>query len=140
VLDTSLSNEIVVITGIPGSGKSTLVQKRFPKYKRINLDSLQSRSREEIAITEALNNKESIVIDNTNTTRRSRQRYIEFATSFGVPIKSIYIRCPVAVALKRNESRRGKEQVPPHVVKFYNRKLEPPSPDEGFYSCEVIDC
>lgn len=130
---------MIVITGIPGSGKSTLVRKRFGTYKRINLDKVKSRSREENEILKALNNNENIVVDNTNTTRKARKRYLDLAKSFGVPVKSVYLRCPLDVALKRNESRKGEEQVPSFVVKFYNRKLEMPSLDEGFDSCETID-
>lgn len=130
---------MIVITGIPASGKSTLVRQRFGTYKRINLDKVKSRSREENEILKALNNNENIVVDNTNTTKKARKRYLDFAKSFGVPIRSVYLRCPLDVALKRNESRKGKEQVPSFVVKFYNRKLEVPSLEEGFDSCETID-
>jgi predicted kinase len=128
-----------VITGIPGSGKTTIANKRFQTYKRINLDTLKSRSREETEIIKALCNRENIVIDNTNTTKRSRKRYLDFAKPFGVPVRSVYLRCPLDLALKRNELRKGGEQVPSYVVKFYNKKLEPPTLDEGFDSCEVID-
>ena len=130
---------MIVITGIPGSGKSTLVMKRFGTYRRINLDTVKSRSREENEILKALNNNEDIVIDNTNTTRKARKRYLDLAKSFGVPVRSVYLRCPLDLALKRNESRKDEEQVPSYVVKFYNRKLEVPSLEEGFDSCEIID-
>ncbi len=134
-----MPNEIVVLTGVPGSGKSTLAKKRFGTYMRINLDTLKSRSREEAEILRALENRVSIVIDNTNTTRRSRKRYLDIGKAFGVPIRSIYLRSPLDLALKRNASRNGKEQVPSHVVRFYYKKLEPPDLDEGFDSYEVID-
>ena len=103
------------------------------------MDTLKSRSREEAEIVRALNNGESLVIDNTNTTKRSRKRYLDFAKSFGVPVRSIYLKCPLDLALERNRLRKGKEQVPSFVVKFYNKKLEPPSLDEGFDSCVVVD-
>lgn len=134
-----MQNEIIVLTGIPGSGKSTLVKKRFRRYKRINLDTLKSRYREEVEILTALRRSENVIIDNTNTTTRGRMRYIEMAKAFGVPIRSIYLKCPLELALERNSARRGKERVPDFVVKFYYRKLVPPTVDEGFDSCEVIE-
>ncbi len=131
-------NEVVVLTGIPGSGKSTLARKRFPNYKRINLDTLKSRGKERAAILLALERSENIVIDNTNTTRNARKRYIEFAKAYGVPVRSIYLECPLGLALRRNASRRGRERIPGKAVKFFYRILKPPSKDEGFDSVEVI--
>ncbi len=132
------TNEVIVLTGIPGSGKSTLARRRFPKYKRINLDTLKSRRREHAAILFALERSESIIIDNTNTTRNARKRYIDIARAYGVPVKSIYLRCQLDLALQRNTSRRGRERIPDKAVKFYHRILQPPSKDEGFDSVEVV--
>lgn len=136
---TCLQFEIIVLTGVPGSGKSTLARTHFSSYKRINLDILKSRTREEKEIVTALQNAESIIIDNTNTTVRGRKRYIDIAKAYEVPIRSIYLKCPVETAIKRNRSRRGKEHVPDFVIKMYATKLEPPSKSEGFDSCEVIE-
>jgi predicted kinase len=129
---------MIIITGIPGSGKSTLAKKRFPNYTRINLDTLKSRIRERAEILRALQAGESVVVDNTNTTAASRKRYLDIAKSFGIPVRSIYLKCPLEVALKRNKARKGKERVPAFVPTFYFRKLEPPSVEEGFGSCEVV--
>ncbi len=129
---------MIIITGIPGSGKSTLVRKRYPNFKRINLDTLKSRSREEKEILAALERGENLVVDNTNTTARSRKRYIDFAKAFGAQISSIYIDCPLELAMERNRKRKAKEQVPAFVLRFYFRKLQQPKLEEGFDSCEVI--
>lgn len=131
--------EMVVLTGIPGSGKSTLVKSRFPEHRRINLDTLKTKSREGVEMIHAIETSENIVIDNTNTTARGRKRYIDIAKAFGIKVRSIYLKCPLEIALARNRSRQGKERVPDFVVKIYNKKLEPPTLDEGFDSCEVIE-
>ncbi len=134
----SAKNEIVVLTGIPGSGKTTLAMRSFSKYNRINLDALKSRNKEKLEICASLGNSRSIIIDNTNMTRQARKRYIEIAKSHGTRIRSIYLNCPLEMALKRNAGRTGRERVPDHVVRFYNRILQVPTIDEGFDSVEVL--
>jgi predicted kinase len=131
-------NEVVVLTGIPGSGKSTFAGKRFPTYKRINLDTLKTRGKEDVTILLALEKGENVIVDNTNTTRRSRKRYVDTAKAHGIPVRSVYLECSLDLALERNASRGGKERVPDRAVKFYHRILEPPSKDEGFDSIEII--
>ena len=131
--------EIVVLVGIPGSGKSTLAGSRFPNHKRLNLDTLHTRKKEDEEIATCLANGYDIIVDNTNTTRKSRRKYVETAKLFGVPVRAIYINCPVDLALKRNASRTGKEHVPDNAVRFYYKILQPPSTDEGFDSVEVIN-
>jgi predicted kinase len=135
---THPKNEVIVLTGIPGSGKSTLVRERFPKYKRINLDTLKTRGREASEILFSLERLESIIVDNTNTTRQGRKKYIEIARAYGVTVRSIYLDTPLAIALRRNALRKGKERIPNGAIARFQRIIEPPSLDEGFDSVEVI--
>ena len=46
--------EIVVLVGIPGSGKSTLALNRFPHHKRISLDFVHSRNKEDEEMAKCL--------------------------------------------------------------------------------------
>lgn len=131
--------EIVVLTGIPGSGKSTIAATKFHDHIRINLDTLKSRPKEKLAIIDALESGQSVVIDSTNTTRKVRARYVEIARACGVRIRSVFVKSPIDVALSNNRQRLGPERVPDYVVRIYNAKLEPPSVEEGFESCEVVE-
>ncbi len=130
---------IVVLVGIPGSGKSTLAKSRYPHYIRTNLDTLGSRRKEDIEISIALINGKDIVIDNTNTTRKSRRKYIELAKILGLQVHAVYLKCPLDVALLRNSRRIGKEHVPDRAIIMYHRILQEPTLDEGFDSVEVED-
>jgi predicted kinase len=138
-LEKAKSVEIVVLTGIPGSGKSTMAKSKFANYVRINLDTIKSRAREEKRILEAISGSKSIVIDNTNLTRASRKRYVDLARKYGAGVRSIYLVCPLDLALERNSVRKGKERVPDFVVKIHNRRIEVPSTEEGFESVEVVN-
>jgi predicted kinase len=86
-----------------------------------------------------MRNQESVVIDNTNLTALGRKRYVDIAKSNNAPIKSIYLKCPIEIALRRNNLRTGKDKVPDFVIKMYHKKLQPPTNSEGFDSCEVIE-
>ncbi len=125
--------------GIPGSGKTTLVQKRFRDYAHISLDILHSRNKESAEIEAALSERKSVIVDNTNTTRKTRQRYVEFARRFNVPIRAIYLKCPLDLATQRNATRFGESYVPEKAVRFFNRILEVPQIEEGFDSIEVLE-
>jgi predicted kinase len=131
--------EIVVLVGIPGSGKTTIAKSSFPNHKRINLDTLHTRNMEDEEIANALSNGRDIVIDNTNTTRKSRSKYVQMAKLFGVTVRAVYVKAPVELALQRNASRQGKERVPDSAVRFYNKIIQAPTVDEGFDKVDVVE-
>jgi predicted kinase len=136
-MDDPIQKEIVILTGIPGSGKSTFAKTEFPNYLRINLDTIRSRRKEEKLLGEALEAGRSVVIDNTNITIASRKKYIDLAKKHGVRVRSIYLDCPLDLARSRNAKRLGKEKVPDFVLKIYMKKLVIPAVHEGFDTVEI---
>ena len=69
--------DMVIMMGLQGSGKSTFCATHYPDYTRINLDTLRTRKKEHDALWQALNQKENIIIDNTNPTKADRNKYIQ---------------------------------------------------------------
>ena len=125
--------EAVILIGIQGSGKSTFCRERlFHTHVRINLDMLQSRYRETVLLTACLNAKQSFVVDNTNPTREERARYIAAARSAGFKVTGYFFESDVTGALLRNELRGSGHRVPERGVRGTLKRLQPPSPDEGF--------
>ena len=74
--------DIVLMVGIPGSGKTTFYRERlFPSHLYISLDQLRTRSAEAELFAFALKRHKPCVIDNTNVTAAERRRYSLRATS-----------------------------------------------------------
>ncbi len=73
-------SKMLIFIGIPASGKTSFYNQNFKNdYKHINLDTLKTRYREDMAIKECLKNNDNIVIDNTNITKQERKKYITIA-------------------------------------------------------------
>jgi bifunctional polynucleotide phosphatase/kinase len=131
--------EIVVLSGVPASGKSTLARTRFADYLRLNLDTLGSRSKEDRLIAEALEKRQSMVVDNTNTTARARSKYVVVAKRENIPIRAICIVCPLSLVLDRNSKRKGtKDFVAVGAIMRYHKFFEIPTTEEGFDSVEFV--
>jgi predicted kinase len=125
--------EIILLIGIPASGKSTFYKETFyDTHMRINLDMLGSRSKETVFIEACLQTKQSFVVDNINTTLKAREKYIYIAKQLSIPLVGYYFETSLNEALKRNEGRMGKSKIPPVAIAAANKWLVLPSYSEGF--------
>lgn len=126
------TNSILVLSGLPGSGKTTQALKWLaedPEGRvRINYDDLRgdtpfNRAAErgvkalarKLAV-EAITAGKSVVIDNTNLTERARAEWIHLGKEFGIPVEQHEIDTPVEVCIKRDKSREGKKRVGRAVI------------------------
>jgi predicted kinase len=125
--------EAILFVGIQGAGKTTFYQRYFSStHVHISLDVCGTRHRESAEITRCLENRISFVIDNTNVRAAERARYIGRAKAAGFRVAGYYFPVELRIALARNAKREGKAKIPvPGVIGTF-RRLEPPSPDEGF--------
>jgi len=123
---------MAIMTGIQGSGKSTFCENYLSAYDRINLDTLHTRNKENIAIDEALCSKRDMVIDNTNPTAQERKKYILKAKENGYKVVGYFMQSRLQECIARNELREGKEKVPAKAIAATSKKLEIPSYEEGF--------
>ena len=125
--------QMILLIGIPGSGKSTFSATHFPQeYARISRDVLRTRARVANALAEALEARRNIVIDNTNVTRTERERFILPAREVGYRVAGYYFQSRIEECLKRNAQRSGVALVPDVAIFARARDLELPSFDEGF--------
>ena len=125
--------EVIVMCGIPGSGKTTFCRERlFPQYLYISLDRLKSRSAEAELFAFALRRRKSCVIDNTNINGHERARYIPAAKKAGARVVSYWFDPDIKACKARNARRTGRERVPDFVIDNKAARFAPPNKAEGF--------
>lgn len=125
--------EAVIFIGIQGAGKSTFFKQRLvDTHIRINGDMLKTKYRERVLIEACLRAKQSFVVDKTNAAREQRARYIAAAKAGNFRVVGYYFRSIFAEAAARNNFREGKARVPEKGLWAFLKRLEKPSPEEGF--------
>ena len=125
--------ELVLFIGLQGGGKSTFYRQRFvDTHLRLNLDMLRTRHREALLFDACLAAKQPVVIDNTNPTRDERARYITPARAANFRVVGYYFQSGLEDCKRRNLQRPEPRVVPlPGLLGTY-RRMQVPSPDEGF--------
>jgi predicted kinase len=125
--------EAVIFVGVQGSGKSTFYRERFfDTHVRINLDMLHTRHREQLLLAACLAAKQPFVIDNTNPLPADRARYIGPARAAGFRVVAYFFDTTLRDAIQRNNQRTGKQKIPVPAIAGAFRKLQVPTPEEGF--------
>lgn len=151
------SPEIIVMVGLPGVGKSTVIKRDYPNYTVISSDDIIEKYAENEGKTyddvfqkyigratgemkakfrQAIKNNENIVWDQTNLSKKKRrgilnqvpQHYRKVAVVFNVSDSTRY---------ERMDQRRGKS-IPSHVVQSMEKAYQAPSKDEGFDDIRTI--
>lgn len=125
--------EAVVLCGVQGSGKTSLYVERFVEtHVRVSLDVLRTRNREEALVRLCLETGQRFVVDNTNPTPAERRRYVEPARAAGFRVVAYLVEIDVAEALARNAERPDRRRVRVAGVVGTGRRLQRPTPEEGF--------
>lgn len=125
--------EAVIFVGIQGSGKTTFFKQRFfESHIRLNLDMLRTRHRERLLFHACLEAKAKMVVDNTNTLREERERYIAPAKLAHFRIIGYYFTPDVEGSMKRNATRAGDAVIPERGILGMVKRLQEPTFDEGF--------
>jgi len=123
----------VIFTGLQASGKSSFYLHQFYRtHIRLNLDMLKTRHRENIIFNACLESKQPVVIDNTNPTRKSREKYIAGFKAHRFGVVGYYFAVSLNECLRRNALRMGREHVAEAGIKATYNKLQLPDYGEGF--------
>lgn len=132
------TNELVLLVGLPGAGKTTFFGDRFAKtHTHLSKDKLGRKGSKEVKLqnllTIALGNRESVVIDSCNVRKDHRANLISTAGFFGVPVHCYVFKVSsIEECYRRNAQRTGKSLVPEFAIRARRNEYIEPRWDEGF--------
>jgi len=129
--------EVVLLSGLPGTGKDTWIREHCPQLPMISLDGL----RKELGISplgnqgrvveaaterakELLRAKLPFVWNATNLTAQTRQRQVSLFSAYGASVRCVYLETDWEEQLRRNRGRA--EAVPEKAICDMLEKLSPP--------------
>ena len=127
-----MERKCFLFTGLQASAKTTFYLQRFPGLTHVNLDTLHTRNKERILLDGCFASGASFVVDNTNPTRKDRERYISRAKENGYLVIGYYFQSSISACKERNSRRTGKALLPVSALAATHRILELPGWDEGF--------
>lgn len=118
--------------GLPACGKSTYAKTHYPMHILVSLDQIANKSRklELEFVEENLRKRNSVIVDDTNATKKIRAVYVKLAKKYESKLIAVHINYPLPFAIYRNELRD--KPVSRAAIFKINKILESPSYEEGF--------
>ena len=138
------NQEIIIMCGFPGSGKSTIALNIYGQHNNYVIVSKDLyKSRLMTIIKQSLKKKLSIVVDNTNIDLKNREIYIKVAKENNIPIKCIHVNTSLNLCKHLNDMRleisQGKiNKVPDIAYNVLNKKYSKPELKEGLSKIYTI--
>jgi bifunctional polynucleotide phosphatase/kinase len=128
----SKTQEVVIMVGYPGSGKSTICEKVFEPagYFIAHGDILKTSAKMIKEAKKYVSQGKSVVFDATNPSKEKRAEYVNFAKEYKLPVRCILMTTSLEESLARNNKRE--KPIPKIVFNIYKKKYEEPSDSEGF--------
>ena len=136
-------NELVVVVGLQGSGKTTWVAEHLGgSHVVVSKDhwpnARHREARQRRVVAELLADGASVVVDNTDPSPAERAVLVELAAAAGVPARAVFLDVPLETCRRRNEARSGRARVPDVGVFSTAARLVPPTTAEGFTDVLVV--
>ena len=131
------SQELLILVGIQGSGKSSLAKylKLHQNYEIVNRDILLTINKCKIATKNYLQLGKNVVIDNTNPSIKSRAEFINIAKLMDINVRICIIKTSEELAKHMNYFRYrvgdSEKLVPEIAYNIYKKSYEIPTNSEG---------
>ena len=143
---------IVLLVGLPGSGKSTYLERVAAGIGGLSSDAVRRLLADDetdqsihVRVFQTLRylleqrlaiGRPVTYVDATNLTPEERRPYLEIGRAWGCEVEAVLFDVPLEVCLERNAARA--RRVPAEVMAKMAAKLVPPSLAEGFTRVSVV--
>lgn len=139
--------ELVLFCGSPGAGKSTFYWEHMQPlgYERVNQDTLKTRDKCMKVASEFIEEKDSVVVDNTNADIETRASWLALGKKLAVPTRLVHFTASTKLC-EHNDAVRALTGT--LVCQFMQKfSSEPPlhPPNSPFMpakasTCSVVQC
>lgn len=134
--------EVILMSGLPGTGKDTWIARNIPDLPMISLDEI--RHERKISPTAAqgmvaniareqakeyLRRRQPFVWNATNITTQLRDSLVNLCETYHASVRIVYLETEMETLLERNVARQY--SVPLYVIESMLAKLVPPEPHEA---------
>ncbi len=135
--------EVVVMSGLPGSGKDTYIKEHFSSLPVVSLDDIREeydvdptkKNQGEVVqiakerAREFLRKGDRFVWNATNLNRQRRDPIISLLSDYGARAHIVYVEVPRATLITQNKARKA--SVPEHVIHKMTSRWEIPTLKEA---------
>lgn len=146
-MDINKVSDVVMLVGLPASGKSTYATTTLKDHIRINQDTLGNRQKCESMVELNLALGNDIVIDRCNSTVQQRKNWINICKKYNISPRCVVMNTSLETCLSRIVTRKGHPTIGDDlsdnekkkiVCKFFST-YEDPQIGEGFSNVTIID-
>jgi predicted kinase len=144
------SFSVTVMSGLPGSGKSTWAAANAKGRSILSLDDLRtelklspSQNQRPVIVLarerarELLRARQEFIWDATNLSRSSRTELTTLLANYGARIHIVATEAPYDTIIKRNKTREASDRVPAHVIAKMIDRWEAPTTTEC-HTLEIV--
>ena len=145
---------LIMMMGVPGSGKSTWIKNNFPNIEPVSRDKIRFELLEEgedyfahedevfdkfiHQIVGSLAVDEVTIADATHLNVKSRAKVLNKVRKFADFIEIVWINPPLETAFKQNDMREGLAWVKHGIIRRMWFSMETPTKLEGFDKITII--
>lgn len=136
--------ELIIMVGFPGSGKSYFAKTHLKGYEIVNRDTILSMQKCVQTVQEVLQKGKSCVVDNTNPDQGSRRKFIEVARNLGVKTRCFMMNTSYHHSRHNNIFREltdsTHQKISDMIINTYKVKYAEPKLSEGYTEIVKVNC